>query len=186
MGAECIHREVIAFTNAKIGEEIGTCLKCGQTKRYYWEHHGPFHMERKAEILKPGGTKMPKVKMGPFQRLNERQRRELLKIGPQAFGDKYGYLPKGRGSLIKIYRKHEAELASESTPETPPEVIPLTEPLTAFEEATLKVLEGLAKQLEDQEKTMNELGISIERIKLEIVAYGTALDIYRSRFRAST
>jgi hypothetical protein len=51
---DCIHYEVIVSGEIQ-GEEIGTCRKCGQVKRYFFKHtqHYPA-LTRISEIIKGG------------------------------------------------------------------------------------------------------------------------------------
>lgn len=60
------------------------------------------------------------------------------------------------------------------------------EELDAFEVATMKVIDDLNHLLKTQEAEIQRLSISDERIKLEIIAHGTALDLYRNRYRQPT
>ncbi|MFA5401337.1 MAG: hypothetical protein WC359_12890 [Dehalococcoidia bacterium] len=52
-----------------------------------------------------------------------------------------------------------------------------------FETATMEIIDNLALKLQQQEQQQQQLAISNERIKMEMTAYGVALDMYRNRYQ---
>lgn len=62
-------------------------------------------------------------------RLKSQQRKELMKIGPEAYAEKYHYKPQGLGALKRVYKKMiekkagEIKSAREVLQQTEPDVI---------------------------------------------------------------
>jgi hypothetical protein len=247
---ECVHHETVVRGDNGRGEEIGTCQKCGQVKRYFWYHSDEYHMVRKSEIItegrKPVKISKPappatdpqppkkansdRAKSGPFGKLDRKLRNELFKIGPKAFGAKYGYTKQGLGPLVRQCRRNPGRLSENTMKEvgatmpekapakTPTIEVPEETPVVAtekameptavttaptvlpppivivptpsaplkdkedFETATEAIISRLSAELKDDEGQIQKLSIRCERRKLEIIAYGTALDMYRLRF----
>lgn len=78
---------------------VGTCDVCGEVRQYPWDGRGPVVVLRK-------GAAMPKG------RLTKIQKRELLEIGPKAFGAKHGY--RSTATLSWVYNRL---MAAQTAPE---------------------------------------------------------------------
>lgn len=120
---DCAHQEIIQRTGRILGEELGTCTRCGRQKLYYWKSgkrdfrilfrgdpdlaSDPFtDIEEGAmteEFSAQEPTRQTRNRRKPTGRLSERKKEELLKIGVPAFAKKYAY--KHTGMLTAIYNK---------------------------------------------------------------------------------
>ena len=116
---ECVHYEKIENID---GVEYGTCIKCGQVRRYertLW--YGSQMKTGSHTVIRPGrpdyehkeGTMTeteapPAPRAGTKGRLTNKQRAELAEIGVDAFIERYGYTRLAKSVLTQARNKYLA------------------------------------------------------------------------------